>query len=319
VTNQKQSPHLTTEDEKNKRRHAAYNLLAAGFFFSFINALVKYYARYEEVFTPVVLIMIRSVVTLVISGSLLLKAREHFFPKALLPLLLSRGLFGALALLCNFTTIQKLPLAYAVTLTYLSPLLTVLLGAMINKERFSRELLIYLLIGMSGVFLMSQSLSLKESSHGRVGFGESDFFYLIVGILAAFFAATAYVLIRKIGDRAPTQLVVFYFPLVSLSLLSPWCWWSLQKVDHLGEILSSLSWPEWGGLFMMGLLTQVAQVHMTKAYKSVPTAQIGHYNYVTVFYAFVMGILFFDESYHYLSLVAIGLILFSVWMCQKKA
>jgi len=103
------------------RFHPAVHMLLSTFFFSLMNLSIKFVPHIPAF----ELILFRSVISLVLSYGLI-----HY--KGLNPLgnnrkfLLLRGFFGMLSLTTFFFTLQKLPLASAVTLQYLSPIFTVL-------------------------------------------------------------------------------------------------------------------------------------------------------------------------------------------------
>ncbi len=108
----------------------AKNIIVAGLFFSVINALVKFYSHIPAI----EIVFFRSFVSLIMSFIAIKKAKVHIFDGPT-PLLLMRGLSGAIGLSLYFYCIQNMPLATAVTVFYLAPIFTVIMGVFINKER----------------------------------------------------------------------------------------------------------------------------------------------------------------------------------------
>ena len=71
-------------------------------------------------------------------------------------LLLARGFFGSVALLCFFQAIASLPLAVATVLQYTYPTFTALAAAVLLKERVQRGIVAAVLVGWVGITLITQ-------------------------------------------------------------------------------------------------------------------------------------------------------------------
>ena len=80
------------------------------------------------------LILFRSIISLILSIYMLQKIGIPMLGNNK-KVLLMRGIFGTIALLLFFTTIQNIPLASAVTIQYLSPIFTALFAAVFLKEK----------------------------------------------------------------------------------------------------------------------------------------------------------------------------------------
>ena len=114
----------------------------------------------------------------------------------------------------------------------------------------------------------------------------------------------AYNFIRMLKDRAHHQLIIFYFPLVTIPLTLPLLFSNWQAIS-LWDL---------GGLILIGISTQLAQINMTKAYMLEKASKITHYNYLTTVYAALTGILFFGEMLNLATIMGILLIIFGVVM-----
>jgi drug/metabolite transporter (DMT)-like permease len=74
---------------------------------------------------------------------------------------------------------------------------------------------------------------------------------------------------------------------------------------------------EFFGLITIGVFTQIAQVHMTKAYLLEKASKISHFNYLTAAYALVMGVFFFNEAIDILSICGLLVIVISVYLTTR--
>lgn len=268
------------------------HILLAGFFFSIINGAVKYYSNIPAI----EIVFFRSIVTFIISLVMIKKLKIKVFGEHT-KLLFLRGLCGAIALSLYFYTIQVIPLATAVTILYLAPIFTILLAIPMVKEYPTKKQIPFLILCFIGAALV-------KGTDIRVSLA-----HFLMGLTAALFAGLAYNFIRMLKGRAHHHLIIFFFPLVTLPLCIP----------LMIPVWVTPNIPDFCGLILLGILTQLAQVHMTKAYLLEKASKISHFNYLTSAYAFLTGIIFFDESLNLLSMVGLLVIIVSVTITTKLA
>lgn len=267
-------------------------ILIASFFFSIINILVKYLTSIPSI----EIVFFRSIVTLLITYYTIHKLKLKIITEHT-PLLIGRGLSGAIALSLYFYTIQNMPLATAVTLLYLAPILTIILSIFLLKEKPSKKQIPFFILCFIGAALV-KNVDIRVST-----------LPFTMGIASAFFAALAYNFIRMLKGRVHHSVVIFYFPLTTLPFCVPW----------LIESWVTPSYTELIGLVAIGVCTQIAQVFMTKAYMLEKASKISHYNYMTSFWAFVSGVILFNEHLNYLSIIGVFVIFIGIVFSTKYA
>ena len=69
---------------------------------------------------------------------------------------------------------------------------------------------------------------------------------------------------------------------------------------------------DWLLLLLMGVLTQIAQVNMTKAYQAAPVGKVAPLKYVGILLAIAFDISLFGVSYQVITLVGIAMVVFGV-------
>ncbi len=260
---------------------AVVNILISGLFFAGMNVLVRYchdYSTYQ-------VILIRALVTLFISYLFIRKKGLNPFGNER-KLLFLRGLFGFISLSLYFLTLQKIPLASAVSFQYLSPVFTALLAIFINRQRFPLFTWIFYAIAIGGVFLIQ---GVDSRIHWTM---------LLAGMGSALAAGAAYNVIRKIGKRDDPDVIVFYFPLVTL----PFVLW---------PALQNWIWPnsiDWLILIGVGICTQFGQIFMTRAYQHSQLAGVAIFQYFGMIYALTLGWFLFDEQYAWLTYLGMFLL-----------
>ena len=100
---------------------------------------------------------------------------------------------------------------------------------------------------------------------------------------SACFSGLAYNCIRYLRTTESTLVVVFYFPLVATPIMGFIVnWVKPQGLD-------------WVYIVVLGVVTQVAQVFMTKGIQSDSAGNIMTYKYVGVVFAFIYGYFIFKK------------------------
>ncbi|HET7513055.1 MAG TPA: DMT family transporter [Chthoniobacterales bacterium] len=256
------------------------NMLLATFAFAVMNVFVKQLDRIPAM----EIVFFRCLISGMICGvevarrNLDWKGNNH-------TLLVARGAFGTLALYTFFLTLQRMPLATAVTIQYLSPIFTALIGVFILHEHVrSRQWLFYGL-AFAGVFVI-------KGFDSRVSTA-----YLLIGIASAICSGMAYNLVRRLREREEPIVVVLHFQLVGIAA-------------GLGFILLQWETPlpwEWFCLLMCGVLTQIGQICLTKSLQAERVARVAVLNYIGLIYALIFGIAIFGE--HYTLQTVLGILL----------
>lgn len=205
-------------------------------------------------------------------------------------LLFLRGASGTTALFCFFITIQHVPLASGVTLSYLSPIFTTIIAIFLLSEKVKAIQWIFYAISFGGVFIIK-------------GF-DANFptIYFITGILAAIFSGLAYNLVRSLKSKEHPLVIVLHFQIVGIIagfLYILFDWKTPQGLD-------------WIYLIATGILTQLGQVHLTHALQAEKVAQVSIVNYTGILYALIFGWLIFGEIYTLQTLIGITLVIAGV-------
>jgi drug/metabolite transporter (DMT)-like permease len=263
-------------------------MIVAGFLFGCMGVFVKLGAEY---FSSAELVFYRSLFGLAVIF-LIVRVQGFSLATPLWKAHFWRGLSGFLALMLFFYAIANLPLATAVTLNYTSPLFLALLSVLVLKERPRILLLLAVVLGFVGVVLLL-----------RPTFQGSQVTAGLMGLMSGFLAGIAYLNVKQLGAMGePEWRVVFYFTL--FSTLGGGAWMLLHSFH-------SISWR--GLLILVGLGTTatLAQLAMTRAYRTGKTLVVGSLAYSTVIFASLWGVLLWNEVLPPTSWLAIGLIVLS--------
>lgn len=191
-----------------------------------------------------------------------------------------RSLSGVVALMLWFYAIGALPLATAMTLNYMSSvwMALFLLGgaAMMGSGRIDGRLVATVLLGFCGVALILRpTVEQEQLWHG------------LMGLLSGMISATAYLQVNALARAGePDARIVFYFSIGGIAAgLLTMLWTGMHAHTPIGAAL----------LLAIGLLATVAQVLMTRAYRTGRLLVNASLQYLGIAYSFAYGVLLFDD------------------------
>lgn len=211
---------------------------------------------------------------------------------------MSRALVGFVSLVLFFYAIAHLHLATAVTLNYTSPLFLALFMPFMLHEKPKSILYVAVAIGFIGVVLL-----LKPTLHSN------DALAGALGLASGAGAAIAYINVKQLGNlNEPDWRTVYYFTLVSTVASGAW----MLLSPFLGQPrLTAMSWQDLAVLVGLGVSATIAQLAMTRAYRTGHTLTVASLAYLTVVLASFFGVLFWQEQLSGAEWLAIGLIILS--------
>ncbi|HXZ50203.1 MAG TPA: DMT family transporter [Usitatibacter sp.] len=235
-------------------------MLVAGFLFATMGVLVKLGSAQ---FGSAELAFYRSLVSFVaILG--VVRVRRGTVRTPYLGMHLVRSAVGAISLMAYFHAISQLPLATAQTLNYTSPIFLAIGTIVLLGERFSGRLLAAILLGFAGVALLLQP-TFREGKESAA----------LIGLASGVLSAWAYLSVRTLGRLGePDWRVVFWFGLVGSVLCAGW----QAATGRFHPVTAENVWI----LLGIGLAGTLAQLAMTRAYRTGNTLAVGALSYSTL-------------------------------------
>jgi len=260
-------------------------MLLATFCFALMNVLVKLISHIPAV----EIVFFRAIITLVISFVMLKRSKVNIWGNNRKVLFL-RGLFGSTALTLFFVTIQNIPLATASLIHYLKPIFTALIASMVLREKIHPLQWFFFALSFIGIFII-------KGFDSRI-----SLLFLSLGVFSAISAGAAYNCIRYLKGSEHPVVIVMYFPLVATPITGVLMFWTWVTPSLWDLFL----------LLTIGILTQIAQVLMTKSYQLEEASKIASVSYSGAIYALMFGFVFFNESFNFWVLVGMLLVILGV-------
>jgi S-adenosylmethionine uptake transporter len=191
-----------------------------------------------------------------------------------------RSLCGVISLLLWFYAIGGLPLATAMTLNYMSSVWMALFliggSVLMGEARVDGRLVAAVLAGFAGVALVL-----------RPTLDQQQLWFGLSGLVSGMLAALAYLQVTALGRSGePADRIVFYFSLGGLVVGAVWMAVRGASPHTPGGLALLLS---------IGVLATLAQMMMTRAYRIGRTLANASLQYLGIAFAFVFGVVLFDD------------------------
>jgi len=188
-----------------------------------------------------------------------------------------RGLAGTGGLYFSYLSLLYISLTDATAINYAAPLFTVLLAALLLREKVRHHRWVAVVAGFSGIIVMfSGHLSLKASFSLAASAG------ILLALMAAFCTACALVQIRFLNGIEKPGAIAFWFAVTTaltslITLIGGW------KIPHGSQLLL---------LVGCGLLGGITQILMTLSLRYAEASLLAPFDYTTLLWSVAVGYLF---------------------------
>ena len=202
---------------------------------------------------------------------------------------LARGAVTAVMATLFFWGLARVPMAQAITLTYVAPILALLLGAMVLGERVGRRVVLASAAAFAGVLVVlggqSQMALGPEAMAGAAAILVSAMLYAINLVIA------------RVQSQAarPQEIAFFQSTIVTLllALAAPW----------LLSVPDAASWPK---IVIGAALATASLLLLAWAYAHGDTGYLATTEYTSFIYAAVLGFAVFGERLSMFTVVGRG-------------
>lgn len=282
-------------------------------FFSINDVLIKFlsggYALHEVVLirSTIGLIIIVAVIAPFTDGWAIVKTRR-------LGMHLLRGFCVVMANMLFFLGLAAMPLADAVAIFFVSPLIITLFSVVFLGERVGARRWMAIVVGLLGVLLIVRP--------GTNAFQIAS----LLPIAAAVAYALIHIIARKIGATESAATMAFYIQItfivvcVAIGLAVGDGRYSDQSHPSMVFLLREWTWPllsDWIYFGMIGVGVALGGYFISQAYRIAEAGFVAPFEYLAMPLAVLWGYLAFGELPDILSWLGIGLIvgsgLFTVW------
>ncbi len=189
-----------------------------------------------------------------------------------------RGIVGSCAMGLGFAGLKYLPLPEVTAIRFMTPIIMVVLAALMLGERFRLVRVAAVAMGFIGVLIIVlPSLS--------VGFGSAAALGAFLTLGSACLAALAQVWVKGMSGQESTTAIVFWFSVTSasLSLLTVPFGWVWPTVSEAALLIGA------------GVVGGLGQILLTSSYRYADAGVLAPFTYVSMLWSIVIGLIWFDE------------------------
>jgi drug/metabolite transporter (DMT)-like permease len=184
-----------------------------------------------------------------------------------------RSTIGLTSMILAFSAVTLLPLAEATTLSFIAPLFSVALSALVLREQVGRYRWTAVAVGLAGVLVVMQP-----------GGTHLDALGLGLAVLAALGVAGVTITLRQIGRTERTPTIVLWFTVLSMLGTGIFLPWYGQAHDP----------ATWAILLGLGLSGGVGQLFLTSSLRFAPVPVVVPFDYTQLLWAVLLGWLLWD-------------------------
>jgi len=256
-------------------------------------------ALQSGVYTATVL---RSLIGAALIAPFWLGARTGWPSRAVMKLHLERGIVSAFMAFSFFFALTKLPLAEAIALSFVAPLIALYLARILLGETVSARALLASILGLIG------TLAIVGGKFGRGEFSEDARLGLASLAFSALLYAYNFIVIRRQSQVArPVEIATFHSGIGGLVLLvfAPFLWVT-PEVEALGAIAGA------------GLLTVAGSMAIAWAYARAEAQALVPIEYSGFVWASLLGWALFREPVTWPTIGGTALIVGGCWLATRR-
>ncbi|HBZ14431.1 MAG TPA: EamA family transporter [Pantoea sp.] len=224
-----------------------------------------------------------------------------------------RGFSGTGGMYFNYLALVYISLADATALSYAAPLFTVILAAMLLKERVRMSRWVAVVVGLSGILIMlSSSLSASGALFSSQASNATTSLGVAFALIAALCSATSNVQIRFLNGIEKPGAIVFYFSLMTtlIGLTTALFGWTTPNALQLLLLVGC------------GLFGGLAQILVTLSLRYADASLLAPFDYTTLVWSMLIGYLFLHSLPGSTTLLGASVValagIFAVWRENRQ-
>ena len=205
---------------------------------------------------------------------------------------LTRGILSALMAILFFWGLARVPLAQAIALAFVAPLIALYLAAILLKERIERRAILASLLGFGGVIVIF-------AGQARADLGPEAFRGSIAILCSAAIYAYNIILMRRQAQLAGPMEIAFFMSVIMtlcFMVVAP-VWAEIPPPEHVTGIVAA------------ALLAFVSLMLLAWAYARAEAQHLAPVEYTSFIWASILGFLVFGERVMPLTLAGAAMII----------
>ncbi len=257
---------------------SVFLLILSCFFFATLASLIKFLSDHIHPFEQA---FFRNIISIVIILPFVIKYDLKIQNKKNIRLLFLRALFGGVTMILLFLSYSLIPLSQAMAISFTTPLFMYLGGIFFFKEKSEKINNFGILIGfLITIILIRPDLDMELG--------------IILALAASITHATAGLLVKKISQTESILVLMFSMVcfMTPISFIPSFFVWVTPNSPHV-----------YGWLILIALVATLGNFLWTKALSMENLTNLMPFEFSKLFFATILGILFFDEKLDYVTIL----------------
>ena len=254
----------------SKNYKAIFYIIIACFFGSILVSLVRFLSREFHVFF---IVMMRNLFAFLMFAPQIFKNHKAILKTTKPHLHIFRGINGAFSMLIWFHVITVLPLSEAVSLSFITPILTTIAAIFLFKEKAQAQTLIGGFLGFLGILIIL-----------RPGFKEFNpaYFYSFASMISW---AISNLTIKVMTKTEKPKTIAAYMALMIFIFSIPFA------ITHFKPI----NFENFLAFFALGLVSNLTVIFMAKSYAKADLSIVQPFDFTRLIFISIISYFVFDE------------------------
>ena len=276
-----------------KKNNLFFQLLSC-FFFSLLGLQIKFSADHNSIET---IVFYRSLI-----GTIVLYCLFIFYKKKLtiianknIKFHILRSFFGVLAMYFGYKALTLIPLSLASTIGFTKVFFASLMSWLILKEKLKLKNFSLILLGFSGVYLISLPSTVSEIDG------------VILSLLSSIFVSGGIITVSYLTKKETTMNILIFHSAIS-SILTFLIFFDGISFDIKESFYS---------LFFLTITALIGQYFNIESYRDEKASSVILVSYTRIIFSTALGFLFFNEKVSFTVLSGILIIIVTTFFIQK--
>ena len=276
-----------------KKNNLFFQLLSC-FFFSLLGLQIKFSADHNSIET---IVFYRSLI-----GTIVLYCLFIFYKKKLaiianknIKFHILRSFFGVLAMYFGYKALTLIPLSLASTIGFTKVFFASLMGWLILKEKPNFKNFSLVLLGFSGVYLITLPSTVSEIDG------------VILSLVSSIFVSGGIIVVSYLTKKETTMNILIFHSAIS-SILTFLIFFDGISLDIKGSFYS---------LFFLTITALIGQYFNIESYRDEKASSVILVSYTRIIFSTALGFFFFNEKVSFTALSGILIIIVTTFFVQK--
>ena len=279
-------------NRSNNSQGILYAILSC-FFASILISIVRHLSGEFHIFF---IVMVRNFFGLLFFLPQIMSDYHHVLKTKKIHLHIFRGINGLISMMVWFHVITVLPLSEAVSISFIIPIITIIVAVIFLKEKVKTHSLIGSFIGFVGVLIIL-----------RPGFRDFNpaYFYSFISVILW---VISNIVIKLMTKSEKPQTIVAYMSLIMLVSSIPFAIPHLQALN-----LHSFFW-----FVLLGLISNLTHICISLSYSKCDLSKVQPFDFTRLIFTAIISYFAFGEMIDFWVVVGSLVILFGVIITIPK-